>query len=92
MTVTKTQLADAYSTALTKGLGKEWGCEFSSAKAAVEVRQPPCLEVLVRLLHLHDALTAKLRHQAVLGDPEEPLDAPFALRTAGKDRLDTELT
>ncbi len=34
MTVTKTQLADAYSTALTKGLGKEWGCEFSRRDAS----------------------------------------------------------
>ncbi len=28
MTVTKTQLADAYATALTKKLGGEWDCEF----------------------------------------------------------------
>ncbi len=34
MTVTKTQLADAYSMALTKGLGKEWGCEFSRRDAS----------------------------------------------------------
>ncbi len=34
MTVTKTQLADAYSMALTKGLGKEWNCEFSRRDAS----------------------------------------------------------
>ncbi len=34
MTVTKTQLADAYSVALTKGLGKEWGREFSRRDAS----------------------------------------------------------
>ncbi len=34
MTVTKTQLADAYSTALTKGLGAEWDCEFSRRDAS----------------------------------------------------------
>ncbi len=34
MTVTKTQLADAYSTALTKKLGGEWDCEFFSRKDA----------------------------------------------------------
>ncbi len=33
MTVTKTQLADAYSTALTKGLGNEWDCDFSRRDA-----------------------------------------------------------
>ena len=33
MTVTKTQLADAYSAALTKGLGEEWGTEFSRRDA-----------------------------------------------------------
>ncbi len=34
MTVTKTQLADAYSTALTKELGDEWDCEFSRRDAS----------------------------------------------------------
>ncbi len=34
MTVTKTQLADAYSMALTKGLGKEWNFEFSRRDAS----------------------------------------------------------
>ncbi len=34
MTVTKTQLADAYSMALTKGLGDAWGCEFSRRDAS----------------------------------------------------------
>ena len=29
MTVTKTQLADAYSTALNEGLGDEWDCNFT---------------------------------------------------------------
>ncbi len=33
MTVTKTQLADAYSAALTKGLGNEWDCDFSRRDA-----------------------------------------------------------
>ena len=34
MTVTKTQLADAYSTALTENLGDEWDCEFSRRDAS----------------------------------------------------------
>ncbi len=34
MTVTRTQLADAYSTALTKNLGDEWDCEFSRRDAS----------------------------------------------------------
>ncbi len=34
MTVTKTQLADAYSAALTKKLGEEWGSEFSRRDAS----------------------------------------------------------
>ena len=34
MTVTKTQLADAYSAALTAGLGEEWGCTFSRRDAS----------------------------------------------------------
>ena len=33
MTITKTQLADAYSAALTAELGEEWGCEFSRRDA-----------------------------------------------------------
>ena len=33
MTITKTQLADAYSAALTEELGEEWGCEFSRRDA-----------------------------------------------------------
>ncbi len=33
MTVTKTQLADAYATALTKNLGPAWGTEFSRGDA-----------------------------------------------------------
>jgi len=33
MTVTKTQLADAYSTVLTQELGDEWGCDFSRKDA-----------------------------------------------------------
>ena len=33
MTVTKTQLADAYSKALTKELGDEWGTDFSRKDA-----------------------------------------------------------
>lgn len=34
MTVTKTQLADAYSAALTKGLGDDWGFDFSRRDAS----------------------------------------------------------
>ncbi len=34
MTVTKTQLADAYSTALTKGLGDDWDRNFSRRDAS----------------------------------------------------------
>jgi nucleoid DNA-binding protein len=34
MTVTKTQLADAYSAALTAKLGAEWGCKFSRRDAS----------------------------------------------------------
>ncbi len=34
MTVTKTQLADAYSAALTKKLGEEWGSDFSRRDAS----------------------------------------------------------
>ncbi len=34
MTVTKTQLADAYSAVLTKELGEEWGCDFSRKDAS----------------------------------------------------------
>ncbi len=34
MTVTKTQLANAYSMALTKELGDEWGCKFSRRDAS----------------------------------------------------------
>jgi nucleoid DNA-binding protein len=34
MTVTKSQLADAYSAALTKVLGDEWGCKFSRRDAS----------------------------------------------------------
>ncbi len=34
MTVTKTQLADAYATALTKKLGDEWGTDFSRRDAS----------------------------------------------------------
>ena len=33
MTVTKTQLADAYSAALTEELGDDWGCTFSRRDA-----------------------------------------------------------
>ena len=33
MTVTKTQLADAYSAALNAELGEKWGCEFSRRDA-----------------------------------------------------------
>ena len=33
MTVTKTQLADAYAAALTKALGDEWGSDFSRRDA-----------------------------------------------------------
>ena len=33
MTVTKMQLADAYSAALNAELGEEWGCEFSRRDA-----------------------------------------------------------
>ena len=33
MTVTKTQLADAYSAVLTKELGDAWGCTFSRRDA-----------------------------------------------------------
>ncbi len=33
MTVTKTQLAEAYSSALTKELGNEWDCDFSRRDA-----------------------------------------------------------
>ncbi len=34
MTVTKTQLADAYSKALTEELGDEWDCDFSRRDAS----------------------------------------------------------
>ena len=34
MTVTKTQLADAYSMTLTKALGDEWGSKFSRRDAS----------------------------------------------------------
>lgn len=34
MTVTKSQLAEAYSAALTKKLGDEWGCTFSRRDAS----------------------------------------------------------
>ncbi len=34
MTITKVQLADAYSQALTAQLGDEWGCEFSRRDAS----------------------------------------------------------
>lgn len=34
MTVTKTQLADAYSMALNKELAQEWGCKFSRRDAS----------------------------------------------------------
>ena len=34
MTVTKTQLADAYSAALTRELADAWGCEFSRRDAS----------------------------------------------------------
>ncbi len=34
MTVTKTQLADAYSMALTAELGDAWGCDFSRRDAS----------------------------------------------------------
>ncbi len=34
MTVTKTQLADAYSMTLTKELSDEWGCKFSRRDAS----------------------------------------------------------
>ncbi len=34
MTVTKTQLADAYSMTLTKELGDSWGCKFSRRDAS----------------------------------------------------------
>ena len=34
MTVTKTQLADAYAAALTKALGKQWDCQFSRRDAS----------------------------------------------------------
>ena len=33
MTVTKTQLADAYSAALNKALGEDWGADFSRRDA-----------------------------------------------------------
>jgi nucleoid DNA-binding protein len=34
MTVTKTQLAEAYAAALNKALGKQWDCEFSRRDAS----------------------------------------------------------
>ena len=34
MTVTKTQLADAYSKALTEELGDDWDCDFSRRDAS----------------------------------------------------------
>ena len=34
MTVTKTQLADAYSAALNRALSEEWGCQFSRRDAS----------------------------------------------------------
>ncbi len=51
MTVTKTQLADAYSAALTEELGEKWGCEFSRRDASkfLEILWP-----VVSDLALHD--------------------------------------
>ncbi len=56
MTVTKTQLADAYAMSLTKNLGGEWDCEFSRRDAN---RFLDLLWPVVSLLALKDAKKKK---------------------------------
>jgi nucleoid DNA-binding protein len=56
MTVTKTQLADAYSAALTKALGAEWDCKFSRRDAN---RFLDCLWPVVSELALKDTKKTK---------------------------------
>lgn len=50
MTVTKSQLADAYSAALTKQLGKEWDCKFSRRDASkfLDVLWPVVAELALK--------------------------------------------
>ena len=50
MTVTKTQLADAYSAALTKEIGPQWDCEFSRRDASkmLEVLWPVVSELALK--------------------------------------------
>jgi nucleoid DNA-binding protein len=50
MTVTKTQLADAYSQALTDTLGDEWECEFSRRDASkfLDVLWPVVAELALK--------------------------------------------
>jgi len=50
MTVTKTQLADAYSAALTAELGDEWGCEFSrrDANKMLDILWPVVTELALK--------------------------------------------
>ena len=50
MTVTKTQLADAYSQALTEELGEAWGCEFSRRDASkfMEILWPVVSELALK--------------------------------------------
>lgn len=56
MTVTKTQLADAYSTALNEQLGDEWDCNFSRRDAS---RFLDLLWPVVSGLALKDTLKSK---------------------------------
>ena len=50
MTVTKTQLADAYSVALNDELGEAWGCEFSRRDASkfMEVLWPVVTQLALK--------------------------------------------
>lgn len=50
MTVTKTQLADAYSVALNDELGDAWGCEFSrrDANKFMEVLWPVVTDLALK--------------------------------------------
>jgi len=56
MTVTKTQLADAYSKALTKKLGEDWGTDFSRRDASKLLE---CLWPVVSELALKDTKKTK---------------------------------
>ena len=50
MTVTKTQLADAYSEVLNEELGEEWGCSFSrrDANRFMELLWPVVTELALK--------------------------------------------